>query len=241
MWYLLILYIVALVGIALRFVITGQFEWSQFGTCSLFLLGALIIGAAQRWQAKRDLTYKPEQTDLEWNTYLSERYSAEKKMLYKGAEKTAEYRRFYRKWRHRLVDEIFAGHGKWFMNLSFEWTNGERFAFVEQKGSIFRVNDTWHVVHNEQVIAKVKTDYTIKNAIRLQEGIHLEINGKTYYFKSSTISSKTDVFLDEERVASGMRSHIMRFQYRFDTAKGNEEIEPLLVMTYILFSYVHRQ
>ena len=46
---------------------------------------------------------------------------------------------------------------------------------------------------------------------------------------------------DGEVIAVGERSHMFGWQYRFRVNEGCEEWERLLMMTYVLFNYVHHQ
>lgn len=225
----------------LRFVIVGKFEWDQVLTLFLFLIGAVVVWFIHRWMIKRDSNYKPKQIDDIWNTYMGERYSTGKKLLYKGNQKKGEYHRFYQHWWQRLVNEVIEGGGKWYMNLSFELQSGDEITFVEQKKKKLRLNETWHIIQNDQVIGKVKTDYSMKNATKLQEGLTLELNNKVYYFKSFGIGSKTEVLLDNKVIAKGKRSDLLHSQYHFEVMEGYEELEPMLMITYILFNYVHKQ
>lgn len=238
---LLVLFIVGAIGMTLRFVILGKFEWNQLLTLFLFPIGAIVVWLIDRWMVKRDSNYKPKQTDDMWNTYMGERMSKGKKLLYKGNQKKGEYHRFYQHWWQHLVNEVMEGDGKWYMNLSFELQDGNKIKFVEQKKNKLRLNKTWHIDQNNHMIGKVKTTYSMKNAIKLQEGLTLEFNNKEYYFKSFGIGSKTEVLQDNKVIAIGKRSDSLRSQYHFEIIEGNEELEPMLMMTYILFNYVHKQ
>lgn len=238
---MLFLFIVGAIGMAFRFVILGKFEWNQLLILFLFPIGAIIVWFIDRWMKKRDSNYKPKQIDENWNTYLGERYSTGKKLLYKGTQKKGEYCRFYQHWWQHLINEVIEGDGKWDMNLSFELQGGDKIKFIEQKKKKLRFNETWHIVQYDQVIGKVTTDYSMKNAAKLQEGLTLDLNDKVYYFKSFGIGSKTEVLLDNKVIAKGKRSDSLRSQYHFEIIEGYEELEPMLMMTYILFNYVHKQ
>ncbi|HWO95890.1 MAG TPA: hypothetical protein VNM45_06075 [Bacillus sp. (in: firmicutes)] len=238
---LLFLFIIGAIGMTLRFVILGKFEWNQVLTLFLFPIGAIVVWFIHRWMIERDSNYKPKQIDENWNTYLGERYSTGKKLLYKGTQRKGEYHRFYQHWWQHLFNEVIEGGGKWYMNLSFELQGGDKIKFIEQKKKKLRFNETWHIVQHDQIIGKVKTDYSMKNAAKLQEGLTLEMNDKVYYFKSFGIGSETEVLLDNKVIAKGKRSDSLRYKYHFEITEGYEELEPTLMMTYILFNYVHKQ
>ncbi|MGM0834704.1 MAG: hypothetical protein ACQEV7_01015 [Bacillota bacterium] len=80
---LLFLFIIGAIGMTLRFVILEKFDLNQVLTLFLFPIGAIIIWFIHRLMLKRYLNYKPKQTDKNWNTYMGERYSTGKKLLYK--------------------------------------------------------------------------------------------------------------------------------------------------------------
>lgn len=238
---LLFIFIIGAIGMTLRFVILGKFEWDQVFTLFFFPIGAILVWFVHRWMIKRDLNYKPKQTDENWNTYMGERYSTGKKFLYKGSQRKGAYHRFYKHWWQHVFNEVIEGDGKWYMNLSFELQDGDRIKFIEQRKKKFRSNETWHTVKNDKIIGKVKTDYSMKNTVKLREGLTLEMNDKVYYFKSFGIGSKTEVLLNNKMIAKGERSDSLRSKYHFEIIEGDEEVELLLMMTYILFNYVHKQ
>jgi hypothetical protein len=238
---LLALFVVGVIGMTLRFIILGKFEWNQFFILLLFPIGAAGFLLIQRWQIKRDSNYRPNETRDIWYTHMGERYSTGKKLLFKGNKKIGEFRRFYPHWWQRIVNEVVEGEGKWYMNLSFTLHNGNLIQFIEQKKKKIHLNQTWHIIQNGEVIGTVRTDYSLKNAAKLQEGLILEITNQTFHFQSFGIGSHTKVLINDEVIATGERSHLLRFQYQFEVKEGFEEIELLLVMTYVLFNYVHNQ
>jgi hypothetical protein len=238
---LLALFVVGAIGMTLRFILLGKLEWNQLFILLLFPIGAASILLIKRWQIKRDSNYQPNETHDIWYTHMGERYSTGKKLLFKGSQKIGEFRRFYPHWWQRIVNEVIEGDGKWYMNLSFTLHNGSLIQFVEQKQKKIHFNQTWHIIQNEEVIVTVRTDYSLKNAAKLQEGLILEIHNQTFYFQSFGIGSHTKVLMDDEVIAIEERSHLLRFQYQFEVKEGFEEIELLLVMTYVLFNYVHNQ
>jgi hypothetical protein len=238
---LLLLFFVASIGMTLRFFILGKFELQQLLSLFLFPIGAILIWYIGRLMIRRDSNYKPKQITDNWNTYMVERYSTGKKLLYKGNQKIGEYHRFYQsRWQH-LVNEVLQGDGKWYMNLSFTIKDGEKIKFLAQKNNFLKVNETWHIVQNDHVIGKIKTDYSMKNSLGLKEVLTLEVNNKEYFYRSFGIGSKTEVLLDNKVVAIGKRSDSSRYQYNFEIIEGYEELEVILMMTYILFNYVHKQ
>jgi hypothetical protein len=238
---LLALFVVGTIGILLRFINLEKFEWSQLFSLLLFPIGAIGIWFIRKWQMKRDSSYRPNETRNVWHTHMGERYSAGKKLLFKGDQIIGEYHRFYPHWWQHLINEIIEGDGKWYMNLSFTIHNGKKVQFVEQKKKKFRINETWKIIQDERMIGQVRTDYSFKNASKLKEGLILEIKDRTYYFESFGIGSQTKVLLDNEVIATGKRSNTLLSQYHFEVKEGYKEIEPLLFMTYILFNYVFNQ
>lgn len=225
----------------LRFLFLGKFELNQLLSLLLFPAGILILLLIHTWQMKRDSNYIPNHPEDTWNTHIGERYSSGKKILYKGNVKQGEYHRFYRHWWQHAFNEVVEGDGKWFMNLSFYLQNGDHFTFADQKKKIFRSNGTWHIYQNDQMIGKVKTDYSLKNSAKLQEGLFLELEDSTYYYKSISMDSKTEVLLNNRVIARGKRSALLKSQYHFEAVESFKGIEALLMMTFILFNYIHHK
>ncbi|HZG61882.1 MAG TPA: hypothetical protein VEY68_15655 [Anoxybacillus sp.] len=240
---LLALFAVGAIGMTLRFIILGKFEWNQLFSLLLFPIGASGISLIKIWQIKRDSNYHPKETRDVWYTHMGERYSTGKKLLFKGNQKIGEFHRFYPHWWQHVVNEVIEGDGKWYMNLSFTLHNKTLIQFVQQKKKKIHFNETWHIIQNGEVIGTVRTDYSLKNATKLQEGLILEIHNQTFYFQSFGIGSHTKVLMNDEVIATGERSHTLHFQFQYEFAvkEGYAEIEPLLVMTYVLFNYVHNQ
>ena len=238
---LLFLFMIGAIGLLLRFIFLEKFAWNQLFTLLLFPVGALILWLIMRWQILRDSNFNPIYETNSYHTHMGERYSSGKKVLFKGKQKIGEFHRFYPKWWQRVVNEILEGDGKWYMNLSFNLHNESEVRFIHLKGKKIQSNESWHIVKNEQLIGKVTTDCSLKNATKLKEGIILEIDEEIYYFTSFGIGSETKVVINNEVIATGGRSNSLRFQYHFDVKEGHREIESLLVMTYILFNYVHNQ
>lgn len=91
----------------------------------------------------------------------------------------------------------------------------------------------WHIVENGQVIGTVKTDVTLK----IQQNLK---NNAFCKFKSLSIQSRTEV-LKDDRIAAIGKKPFSRFQYQIQVEKEYHEIEPYLMMTYILFNYEFKQ
>lgn len=234
------LFVIITIGIGLRYLFLGKFEWDQAYILFFFPGGALALWFIQKRMIKRDAEYVPKQPVEGWSTYLGERYSPGPKFLYKGTQLAAEYHRFYPKWWQKTVNEIVEGDGKWYMNLSFDLGNN-KVVFLEKNDKKIRFNESWEIVENGKAIGQVRTDYSWKNSARLREGLILEAGDQAFYYKSSTLDTKTEVLYDGRVIARGKRSEILKSEYHFHVDQEFAEIEPLLSMTYILFNYVHNQ
>jgi hypothetical protein len=238
---LFVFFIVASIGMALRFFIVGKFGWEPFFLAMLWPAGAIIIWGVERWQIRRDANYTGSEPEDVWHTHMLDRLSTGKKPLFKGKEKIGEFHRFYPRWWQRIVNDVMADRTQWHVNLSFTLYNEPPVQFFEQRKRLFRVNDTWHIIQNDRVIGTVRTDYSWKNAMKMRERMILEADGHTFFFQSSQIRSRTEVLQNGEVIATGERSHMFGWQYRFRVNEGCEEWERLLMMTYVLFNYVHHQ
>lgn len=239
---LLLFFVVGTIGITLRFFIIGEFEWNQAFLLLLFPIGAVVVWFIHRWMVRKDINYKPANTDEHWSTHLGERYSTGVKQLYKGTEKVADYHRFYQhRWQH-FVNEVVEGDGNWYMNLTFNLAGEEKISFVEQRSSLFRNNTKWKIMQDGEPIGEVKTEYSIKNATKLKEALTVEIDDKVISYQSFGIGSATDVLIDNRVVGKGKRSEVLRSKYTFELVDNQySELEQILVMGFILFNYVHKQ
>jgi hypothetical protein len=104
---LLLFFVVALIGIALRFFILGKFEWEQLLIASGFLAGALLIWGIQFWQAWRDARYEGAEDEDVWHMHMAERFWNGKKRLFKGAKQMGEFWRFFPLPWQRIANSIF--------------------------------------------------------------------------------------------------------------------------------------
>lgn len=239
---LLALFIVGMIGITLRFVIWEKFEWDQVWILFLFPIAAVTVWFIRKWMLKRDLTYKPTQANSVWSTSIGERYSTGTKLLYKGSQQKAVYRRFYPNRRQHIFNEIIEGDGRWYMNLSFDFEDSRNVSFVQQRQkNKLRLNDTWNIFQDNERIGQVKTNYSLKSAATLQEGLILDINSEEYRFKSFGIGSHTELSRNGTVIGKGKRSDLLRSQYHFEVIEGHEGLESIFAMTYILFNYIHKQ
>ncbi|NLP52519.1 hypothetical protein [Bacillus sp. RO1] len=239
---LLFLFILGTIGMTLRFLIVGEFEWNQVFILFIFPIGAFVVWFIHRWMVSRDVNYIPSNTDETWNTHMGERYSTGVKQLYKRKKKVAVYRRFYQhRWQH-WVNEVVEGDGNWYMNLSFELAVGGKVEFVEKRSSLFKNNTNWIMVRDGEPVGKVKTEFSMKNAAKLKEALTVEIEDKVIYYQSFGIGSATDVLIDDHVIAKGIRSEVLRSKYHFELVDDDyTKLEEILVMGFILFNYVHKQ
>jgi hypothetical protein len=239
MIHLFFLFIIVLVGMTLRYFILGQFEWIQFLYASLFLLAAFAIGVIEKWQQRKEATYEPVQPhDHTWYIKIMDRFSPKRKVLFKGNEKVGEYHRFYKsKWQYWL-SEIFLSPSM-YLYMKFTFYHNHTIIVEKQNKKKGIVNDVWNIVEDGNVIGTLRTDITWKNAAKLKGGLILSIHDKTFYFRSLSVQSKVNVLKEDEVIATGKRA-LHQFQYEFEVEKGYEQIEPYLVITYILFHYVFK-
>ncbi|USG67084.1 hypothetical protein NDK47_07275 [Brevibacillus ruminantium] len=242
MLYLLTLFVVGLIGITLRFVIKGEFDLEQLLILSMLPIGAILVWLLQKRQIRRDSTYQPKQPEPRWQSSVAERHSSGRKLLYRGGEIYATYSRYYRKRWQEIFNQVIDGKGNGYLNLSFTKADGTAIRFVDQKESMLRWNEAWQIVQDGQVIGEIKTDFTVKNSVALQEGITLIWKDQSYYFKSFRLDSRTEVMRDQQVIAKGKRSDLFRSHYQFEviTDQVDEEEESILAMVYVLFVYIHK-
>jgi hypothetical protein len=238
---LLLFFAVALIGIALRFFILGKFEWGQLFIASSFLAGALLILGIECWQNWRDARYEGAEDENVWHTHMAERFWTGKKRLFKGDKKMGEFWRFFPRPWQRIVNSIFSDKNQWYLNLSFTFADGTSVQIIEKRDKLFRINTMWHMVQNGAVVAVARTDYSWKNKLKLRERMIVEIEGKTLFFQSPEMVSRTEVWLDGKKIAEGKRSQLLRWRYTFRVSEGYEEWERLLVAAYVLFNYAYHQ
>ncbi|OAT71255.1 tubby C-terminal domain-like protein [Parageobacillus thermoglucosidasius] len=238
---LLLFFAVASIGIALRFFVLGELEWKQLLFASCFFAGALLIWGIERWLAWLDARYEEAGDEDVWHTHMAERFWTGKKRLFKGGKKMGEFWRFFPFPWQRIANGILSDQDQWYLNLSFVFADGTSVQIIEQRKKLFCVNDVWHIVQNGMVAAVARTDYSWKNKLKLRERMIVEIQGKTLFFQSPEMVSRTEVWLDGKVIAEGKRSRRLRWSYTFHVNKGYEEWERALVAAYVLFNYAHHQ
>lgn len=242
MWYLNILFITGLIGISLRYIILGKFEWNQLLILLLLPIATFAAYLIRKWQRKKDEKYEPSETrEQVWYTHLFERSYSGKKKIFKGNNIIGEYYRYFpHKWQYIVSDMLNNGKKDLYLNLNFSLHNISVQIF-QPKIKWLKANHEWNIIQDGVVIGNIKTDYSLKNTVKLREGLILNYQNETYYFKSFGIGSETKVFKEDEVIAFGKQSEFLRYQYEFEVKEGYEEIEPILLMTYILFNYVYNQ
>ena len=237
---LLFLFILISVGNFFRFIFLGVFDLKQILLLSMFPIGAALIFFIQKWLAKRDTTYIPlNEVKGEWNTTIYNRLAG-RKMVYKGQKKVGEYKRFYFKWWQKIVNDVLEGNGTWYLNLSFISPDEEKIDIVETKNELFKAYQEWEVRRDGFIRGKIKTDYSIKNSVKLKEALILELGEESYYYQSYKIGSEIHVLQDGKVIASGKRSGFFSSTYHFHLQEEKEEHEVFLVLTYVLFHYVYK-
>jgi hypothetical protein len=173
--------------------------------------------------------------------HMAERFWTGKKRLFKGDKKMGEFRRFFPRPWQRIVNSILSDRNQWYLNLSFTFADGTSVQIIEKRDKLFRINTMWNMVQNGSVVAVARTDYSWKNKLKLRERMIVEIEGKTLFFQSPEMVSRTEVWLDGKMIAEGKRSQLLRWRYTFRVSEGYEEWERLLVTAYVLFNYAYHQ
>jgi hypothetical protein len=239
---LLFLFFIALLGIILRYIILGEFEWEHIVIVSFFLVGAFFLLIFIKWRVSLDEKYIPAQSEKKlWTTRIGERHSKGRKMLYFGETKRGEYRRYYAKWWHKIIVDILEGDGQWYMNLAVKWEDEDEIRFIDQTEKVWKLNWGWKIIQDSKEIGVIKTDFSLKNSTKLKEKFCLHYNGSLYEFYSSSIGSNIKVKKGGEMVAEGGQCEFLKNRYYFDVKEKFQHHENLLVMTYLLFNYVHKQ
>ncbi|SFA40148.1 hypothetical protein SAMN05192569_100211 [Parageobacillus thermantarcticus] len=236
---LLLFFAAASIGIALRFFVLGEWEWKQLLIASCFLGGALLIWGIERWLNRLDARYEEAEDEDVWHTHIAERFWTGKKRLFKGTKKMGEFWRFFPCPWQRIANSILSDQNQWYLNLSFAFADGTSIQIIEQREKLFRVNDVWHIVQNGAVVAVARTDYSWRNKLKLRERMIVEIQGKTLFFQSPELVSRTEVWLDGKLIAEGKRPRQLRWRYTFRVNEGYEEWERVLVAAYVLFNYAY--
>lgn len=175
---------------------------------------------------------------------MGERVSTGQKMIYLGQEKMATYHRYYPNLRQRFFTEVIDEGGHSDIHLSFRWLDGYDYTIEDNKRGMLKANRSWNLVSAGRKIASIKTDYSMQQVRKwFIESLVLETTEQSCSFKSGELSSTTEVHLNGQVIARGSRARQSIFSAAYDLRifGGPESNDRLLVMSFILFNYVHNQ
>ncbi|MBM7660237.1 hypothetical protein JOC85_001004 [Bacillus mesophilus] len=232
---LLVLFIAGFIGMSLRYILNGEFEANQLFTLLLFPVGSIFLLFVMKYQYNKDRDFKPEPQDQYMVTMMGDRVSRTKKHMYLNTDHIGSYQRCYSRWWKRVVADVMDNPGQWYLNLNFSLSNGDTVTFKGRNENNLKGNSEWIIYRNDRQIGTVSTDYSLKNATKLQEGLFLEYGDQTYYYKSFGIGSRTEISLDDSVIATGERVRGSVYQLVPDNP-DHIELE-MIFMGYILFNY----
>ena len=237
---LILLFIAGFIGLSLRFIILGRFEWNQLLLLLCLPIASVLILFIMKWQYNKDRDFKPGAKETNLVTRLGDRVSTTSKQMYSNKAYIGSYRRIYNSWWKRIIADIMDHSGQWYLNLSFSLSNGNQIDFKGKQENRIRGNNQWIIYHNDNEVGTIQTNYSMKNAAKLKESLCLEYDQNTYHFKSFGIGSRTEIHCSDSTVATGERVGNSVYQLVMKDPDHKHDAE-MLFMVYILFNYVFNQ
>ncbi|PAV31498.1 hypothetical protein CIL05_02250 [Virgibacillus profundi] len=232
---LIVLFIAGFIGLSLRYIIIGEFELNQLLLLLLFPIASVLLLFIMKWQYNKDRDFYPNQAEKNMVTRLGDRVSTTTKQMYKDTTQLGSYHRFYHRWWKRIVADVMDNSGQWYLNLSFSLLNNDQVIFKQKNENKIHGNKEWIIYHNDKEVGTIHSDYSIKNAAKLKESLYLEYGQNTYHFKSFGIGAKTEIYNNDNTVATGNR--ISDSVYQLIMNPNNKHNPEMLFMVYTLFNY----
>ncbi|TFJ91242.1 tubby C-terminal domain-like protein [Lentibacillus salicampi] len=232
---LIVLFIAGFIGLSLRYIILGEFELNQLLLLLMFPIASVLLLFIMKWQYNKDRDFQPDKGENNMVTRLGDRVSTTSKQMYKDELQIGSYHRSYNSWWKRIVADVMDNSGQWYLNLSFSLLNNDQVIFKQKNENKIRGNKLWVIYHNGKEVGTVHTDYSIKNSAKLKENLYLEYGQNTYQFKSFGIGAKTEIYNNDNTVATGNRIGNSVYQLVMDSE--NKHHSEMLFLVYILFNY----
>jgi hypothetical protein len=232
---LIVLFIAGFIGLSLRYIISGEFEIDQLLSLLLFPAGSMLVFFILKWQYNKDRDFQPNQSKNKMVTRLGDRVSTTTKQMYRDKVHIGSYHRYYNKWWKRIIADVFDDQGRWYLNLIFTLHSGDRVVIKGENDNKIIGNIAWVIYKNDKKVGTISTDYSVKNAIKFLESLHLQYGNNTYHFKSYSLRSKTEIYYDNYVIATGERAEGAVYELTIDPALTHDW--EMLFMVYILFNY----
>ncbi|UTR12677.1 hypothetical protein MM300_10565 [Evansella sp. LMS18] len=235
---LFVLFIGFLVIFLYHYFYTGEFGIEQLGFVLVILAALIAVFFISKWQKNKDRSFQPETTDIAFKTRLGERVASGEKQIFLGENHVGTYFRFYDKGWKRFIAGLARNPGLWYLNLQFNFSNGDAIVIKGVNETKLYGNSEWIVYKNDQVIGEIRTDLSVKNAKRLREKLEADLDGKKYQLQSRALKSDMEIFHEGSVIAAGRRLDTsIKSLYQLNVDELPEEEAYLLFAVYILFNY----
>ncbi|WP_166000691.1 hypothetical protein [Bacillus sp. Cs-700] len=233
---LLLLFIVGFIGLALRYLVLGEFEVDQLLLLLSFPVGAILIVFIMKRQQNKDRSFQPGVDEIHMVTRLGDRVSEVPKQLYDRQELLGSYKRFYNSRWKRVVADIMDSPGRWFLNLTFSSEDG-KIVLLAKNDKPLRDTTEWLILLNDNEVGKIQMDYSVKNVATLNESLYLEYRNQTYHYTSFGIGATTKISTNNDTIAEGKRAELGNSIYALDIDDTYKEEAEILFMGFVLFNY----
>ena len=233
---LLLLFIVGFIGLALRYLVLGEFEVDQLLLLLSFPVGAILIVFIMKRQQNKDRSFQPGVDEIHMVTRLGDRVSEVPKQLYDRQELLGSYKRFYNSRWKRVVADIMDSPGRWFLNLTFSSEDG-KIVLLAKNDKPLRDTTEWLILLNDNEVGKIQMDYSVKNVATLNESLYLEYRNQTYHYTSFGIGATTNISTNNDTIAEGKRAELGNSIYALDIDDTYKEEAEILFMGFVLFNY----
>ncbi|WP_416150019.1 hypothetical protein ACM26V_03200 [Salipaludibacillus sp. HK11] len=229
-------FLVALIGIALRRLILGEYESYQLQLTYIFLVASVVFLWISISQKRKDGAYTPIHSKEQWTTSLSDKWFTGEKRIYQREELVATYNRFYTRKYHKIVADLMNTPGLWFLQLTFHFKNGRTFTVTSNEN--WKGNARYTIWEKDKNVAEIRSDLKSEHVKKLLEQTLIEIGGNVYEFRARTIQSRIELVKNGEPIGEVDRDLIGGIRsLSFHSSEVSDESEPILLICWIVFTY----
>ncbi|WP_026690922.1 hypothetical protein [Alteribacter aurantiacus] len=228
-------FLVAGIGIILRWVFVGEFELYQLLLASAFLIVSPIFLQINRVQRNKDTSYIPEPPTGAWSTSIKERWLTGEKKLYHDHQLVATYKREYQNIIQMATADLMNGSGLWHLELHFQFQNGRSYKVIGKES--WRGDARHPILEGNTVVGEIVTVAKTKHAVKRLETNHLFIGDQSFEFRAKTTSSVIGIYKGEQCVGQVSAQHNGVRTLDLKPGHVTEAEESLLLIGWIVFSY----
>lgn len=234
MYNLLFLFVIAQIGLVIRYTELGIYNSNEQYLVLLLLVGAGFIFIMNRRQSNKDFHFIPSLKKDSWQTRLVEKSQPKTKKLTKGEEVKFYYKRYFPKLRYRIFTEWVDSPSS-YLFVTF-WNESKKIDWIEHS-RFSSTKVTWDIMENDIIIGKASYIPKLKEVLRFEDKLEIELNGINYTILGYEMSSQVKIIRGQLTVGEADFTKLINGNVNFTIADEQEEI---LATAVIMFYYFHK-